>query len=39
VHFDYSSLLSDAQVIKVGNPKKVKTVKEPLMKTKKSGIK
>jgi hypothetical protein len=24
-HFDYSSLFSDAQVEKVGNPKKVKT--------------
>jgi hypothetical protein len=30
VHFDYSSLFSDAQIEKVGNPKKnVKTVKEP----------
>jgi hypothetical protein len=29
VHFDYSSLFDDAQVKKVGNPKKVKTLKEP----------
>jgi hypothetical protein len=30
VHFDYSCLFSDSHVEKFGNPKKVKTVKEPL---------
>jgi hypothetical protein len=42
VHFDYVSILSDANVEKVGNPKKKKKCekwKSPKMKTKESVIK